>query len=573
MTSTGHAESRSPLASQHSKPHRLNVVRDSLAGALLVLGLLLPWNLEVGITIGLSGWVLTVLLLVTSGSLAALALSHVGPLSIAAGETPTTKINRIRQWCNVPYFVVAGAFAVFALVQFIGTGGTVAVPPGIGPGLWIGLAGALLAAQPVIHSAAQVSERQDARFTRPLVVASLLLGTGSVLYNFYWRTRFLFPDVGDPEIGVQNLVVIVTAVMYGVVALLPLIMVGRWMWSSAVVPRLATVLVAASVLTAGLTVWLLPVGRDLDAFHGIAQSTSTAGVGYEGYVPWVAVAAIVVTATMAAVGATDRLAAWREAARKCLLLIAVWCTGTAILRIADLLTSAILDVPDLPYNGTTLMAADLLAAVLSFWLYVNATSKAASPRLLTALGGVLFVVMVCRIVLGIALVPRVQPLNPTDITDVYGNTLAQQITSTFDVALAVLSLLILILAFTATTSSFGSPRPPQEHERRVVPGRESLGAPDEIWSAPTTAIPVATSAPPRIASPGRSAPRIAPTPQAAPRIATSEAVSGSAATARIARPGGPDPHHVSEVLAESTQRFAAGKTYGGKGHSGGNKRP
>ena len=100
MTSTGHPESRSPLASQHSKLHRLNVIRDALAGALLVLGLLLPWNLEVGITIGLDGWILTVLLLVTSGSLAALAFSHVGPLSIAAGETPTATINRIRQWCN-----------------------------------------------------------------------------------------------------------------------------------------------------------------------------------------------------------------------------------------------------------------------------------------------------------------------------------------------------------------------------------------------------------------------------------------------------------------------------------------
>ena len=173
MTSTGHPESRSPLASQHSKLHRLNVIRDALAGALLLLGLLLPWNLEVGITIGLDGWILTVLLLVTSGSLAALAFSHVGPRSIAAGETPTAAINLIRQWCNVPYFVVAGAFAVFALVQFIGTGGTVAVPPGIGPGLWFGLAGALLAAQPVMHSAAPASDRHDARFTRPLVVASL----------------------------------------------------------------------------------------------------------------------------------------------------------------------------------------------------------------------------------------------------------------------------------------------------------------------------------------------------------------------------------------------------------------
>lgn len=594
MSPTVRAESLPPTTSEDPKFHRLNVIRDVIAGALVVLGLLLPWNLHAGITIGLNGWLATTLIMVTLGSLVALVFSHAGPLSITAGEAPTGNIDRLRQWCNIPYFVVVAAFVAFAVVQSVSTGGTVAVPPGVGPGLWIGLAGALLAAQPVMRPDERVSDRRNTRFIRLLVVASLLLGSGATLFNVYWRTRYLFPDVGDPDIGTQNLVVIVTALMYGVVALLPLIVVGRWMWSAAVAARVATVLLAVSVLTAGLAVWLLPVGRDLDAFHGVAQNTSTAGVGYEGYVAWVAVAAIVGPTTIAAVGTIKGSIAWRDAARKCLLLIAVWCAGTAFLRIADLLTSTILDLPAPPYNATALMAADLLAAVVAFWLYVNTSSKAA-PRLLTVLGGVVFVVMVCRLVLGIALVPRIQPLNPTDITDVYGNTLAQQITSTFDVALAVLSLLTLVTAFAGMRSSAGSPTTARERPQHVVPGSQSLRAPDEVWSAPTTAlstrrtataptialptqrdaaapttaIPVATALPPRIAQSGQSAPRIAPTPQDAPRIATPGSVAGNTATARIARSESQDPPHVSEVLAESTQQFAAGTTYGGSANSDG----
>jgi hypothetical protein len=130
-----------------------------------------------------------------------------------------------------------------------------------------------------------------------------------------------------------------------------------------------------------------------------------------------------------------------------LLLIAVWCAGTAVLRIVDVMSSALLDLPAPPYNSTALMAFDAITAVLAIWLYVNCSSRAAPRLLMTLLFGVLFVMTVTRLIVGIALVPRVQPLNATDIEDVYGNTLSQQITSTFDVALCVLGLALLVISF------------------------------------------------------------------------------------------------------------------------------
>ena len=78
-----------------------------------------------------------------------------------------------------------------------------------------------------------------------------------------------------------------------------------------------------------------PVGRDIDAFHGIAQNTSTAGVGFEGYLAWAAAAAIFAPRTL--FGASGHPSteenAWRASARNGLLLIAVWCLGSVVMRI------------------------------------------------------------------------------------------------------------------------------------------------------------------------------------------------------------------------------------------------
>ncbi len=484
-------------------PHRL---RNTAAAVLLILGLLLPWNIHVGLGIAATpGWVWLLLVLATALAVTALA------------------IPRLRLPLVAPYLVVVSGFVVLAVVQAVRYGGSASIPPGVGPGAWVGAAGALLAAAPAVQSAAAT------RFCSLVAVASLVLGVAASVFNLYWRTRFVLPGIGDPDVGSANLATALTAVLYALVAVTPLVIGFRWLRSAQLEARLATVLLGAAALAAGAMVWVLPVGRDLDAFRGIAQSTGTAGVGFEGYLAWAAAAALVAAATV--FGTRQPAAAWRGAARKGLLLIAVWCFGTAVLRIADVILSGVLDLPSPPYSGTALMAFDLLAAVLAIWLFVNSAGRAAPGRLMVTLFVGLFAATVCRLIVGVVLVPRVEPLGPGAPSEVFGNTLVQQITSTFDVALAVLALAALTIAALA----------PRRRERR--PGKVARGKAAAAQQAsavgmagagePSRAVASAAETP---VPPGAAAE--APAPQGAPAIV----VPGRAATAtpeqpaRIVRP-------------------------------------
>lgn len=486
---------------------RANLTRDVLAGVLVVAGLLLPWSISCGVGIGATpAWVFGLLTVVTVLSLAAVVCSHVG--SVAARD-------RLRLLLNVPYLVVTVGFVALTVVQSVRYGGTGTLPPGIGPGAWLGTAGALLAAQPSITGTED--QWSGARASRIIGVASLVLAIGAVAFNLYWRTRFVVPEIGNADTGMQNLVVAVAALMYGLVALAPIVIAARWLMSGAAGSRLATVLLGSSVLIGGALVWILPVGRDLDAFHGIAENTSTAGVGFEGYLAWAAAAALVGATTVH--GASVSGDQWRGAARKCLLLIAVWCGGSAVLRIIDLMSTSVLDLPAPPYNSTALMAFDLVVAVLAMWLFINLNSASAAPRLvMPLLFGLLFVLTVSRVIVGVALVPRVQPLNASDINSVYGNTLSQQITSTFDVALCVLALALLVIPLVAGARS----------ERLRTTEQQPVRAAEH--------------------------PAPAVVDSATVRIARAEPAAGTTDTAH---------DRVARVLAESTRRFAAGTTYGG----------
>ncbi|MGE2717386.1 hypothetical protein ACQI4L_25285 [Mycolicibacterium litorale] len=518
---------------------RTNRIRDGVAALLVLLGVLLPWNIGFGATItGSAGWAMAVVVTAAVASSAGLAISHVGRFSIRRPDADLRILDRLRLAANVPALAAVAGFTVFALVEAIRTGGSATVPPGVGPGAWLALAGALLAAAPVITAP---DARQGCRAGRIIGIASLVLAVAAALFTLYWRTRFVAPHIADPDTGAQNLSVLVAAVAYGVVALLPVVLAARWSMSADPSARMSVVLLGDSTLVAGTLVWLLPAGRDLDAFHGIAQTTSTAGVGFEGYVAWVAVAALVGSGTV--LSARGTLKPWRSAARKCLLLIAVWCGGTAILRIVDLVMSALLALPDPPYNATTLMAFDLVTAVVAGWLYVNSAGNRAPRLLLGLLTGTLFVLTVCRVVVGVALVPRVAPLNPDDITDVYGNTLAQQITGTFDVVMCAVALALTVIALRAGPAAAGvaakTPAAKAHPEFEVRQYEMAAGRPVETAvlplgaAAPTIAIPSATPATVRIARPSV-------TPSAAPA------------------------DRVADVLAQSTQRFAAGTTYGAK---------
>ncbi|WP_019972466.1 hypothetical protein [Mycobacterium sp. 141] len=490
--------------------NRLNLIRDALAGILVVAGLLLPWSISCGIGIAATpGWVFGLLAVVTVLSLVAVVCSHVGTMVAP---------DRLRLLLNVPYLVVTVGFVTVTVVQSVSYGGTGTLPPGIGPGAWLGTAGALLAAQPTITGTED--EWSGARTSRIIGIVSLVLAIGAVAFNLYWRARFVVPQIGNADTGMQNLVVAIAALLYGLVALAPIVIAARWLMSGAAAARMATVLLGSSVLVGGALVWILPVGRDLDAFHGIAQNTSTAGVGFEGYLAWAAAAAIVGTTTV--LGASGSGGQWRGAARKCLLLIAVWCGGSAVLRIVDLMSTSVLDLPTPPYNSTALMVFDLVVAVLAMWLFTNHNSGSAAPRLvMPLLFGILFALTVSRVVVGVALVPRVQPLNASDINSVHGNTLSQQITSTFDVALCVLALALLAVPLVASARS----------------GRVRTLRQEPVASTEQLAPVVVESATIRIA-----------------RLETVSKATDSA------------PDRVTRAAAESAQTFAAGKTYDGAQH-------
>ena len=135
--------------------------------------------------------------------------------------------------------------------------------------------------------------------------ASMIIASLSTAFHLWWRVRYALQ--GSSGFGKQNVAVIATAVVYGAVALAVVLIAARWLLHSTKASRLATVALGASTLLAGIVVWGLPVGRDIDAFHGIAQNTSTAGVGYEGYLAWAAGAAIFAPRTLLGHRGADRV--------------------------------------------------------------------------------------------------------------------------------------------------------------------------------------------------------------------------------------------------------------------------
>jgi hypothetical protein len=412
--------------------------------------------------------------LVTVLSLGSVAATYVGP-----SRANPVLAGRLRVSFNVPYLLLVLAFVVFDAVQTVRYGGSVQVPGGLGPGGWLGVAGALLCAQPVITEVGA----DEGRFARWLVgarvvgYASIVGAAVSFVFVLYWRVRYALPSsAGTSGFGKQNIAVIVTAVVYGVVALAAVFIASGWIIQGAKPFGLVTVALGASTLVAGPIVWILPVGREIDGFHGIAQNTSTAGVGFEGYLAWVAAAAIVAPLTLLQAVRTrpiDR-SLWLEAARKGLLLILVWCAGSMVMRITDLLVAVSLNFPFSRYDSMALAAFDLLTAVVAIWLRANLLNVSLPVRLVWSVCGLLVTLTVARIVMGIELAPRfLAPKRPAGINSaVYGNNLAQQITSTFDVALSILALSILTMAILARRHRRQAVKPtPQALPQRHTPPR------------------------------------------------------------------------------------------------------
>ncbi|WP_293321065.1 hypothetical protein [Mycobacterium sp.] len=494
------------------------------AAALLVVALLLPWNLSFGFGIaGSNKIVLALLFAVTLLSLISIGIA--GSWRSSSGRFPAERGARIRLALNAPYLLLVLAFVAFDVIETVRFGGTVNLPGGVGPGAWWGVAGSLLSVRS--GSGTDDSAQEGARLIRVIGYASIVGAVLSFVFNLFWRLRYALQG----DFGKQNAAVIATALVYGVVALSAVLVGSRWLLRSATASRLATVALGVSTLFAGMIVWILPVGRDIDAFHGIAQNTSIAGVGFEGYLAWAAAAAILAPATFAALlGRRDAAAteenAWRAAARNGLLLIAVWCLGSMAMRITDLAVAVMLNYPYSRYDSMVLAAFDLATAVLAIWLRINLVHDSVSARLVSSLCGLVAALSISRVVVGVALAPRFLQPPGMEPNPVYGNNLAQQITSTFDVALCALA--VCILAAAIILGELGGRRR-RRHTARAAHKRGDPTRAQQRPEAATTRIPAVRTPPPsaaattRIPAGGARAAAQSPTtamPQAAgrPRI-------------------------------------------------------
>ena len=474
---------------------RWSLVSDLTAAALLVIALVLPWNLYFGLTIaGSNKIVLAALCVVTLLSLVSIAVAGSWRASGARFNPATAR--RLRLALNVPYVLLVLGFVAFDAFETVRFGGTVNVPGGVGPGAWLGIAGSLLGAQLVTTDAAA---EDDSRSVRIIGYASMVGAVLSFGFNLFWRVKYALQSTGGgSDFGKQNIAVIATAVVYGVVAVVAVVVGSRWLLRSSKASRLATVALGVSTLFAGIVVWSLPVGRDIDAFHGIAQNTSTAGVGFEGYLAWAAAAAIFAPPTLLARRATSATEenAWRAAARNGLLLIIVWCVGSMAMRVTDLAVAVTLDYPFSRYDSLVLAAFDLATAVLALWLRINLANDSVTPRLISSLCGLVAALSISRVVVGVALAPRfAEPPNSPTHNPVYGNDLAQQITSTFDVTLCGLALCILAAAIITGQLSARLRR-----QRRRPAHKRAVPATAEQRSEATTRIPVAQAPPPSAAA-------------------------------------------------------------------------
>jgi hypothetical protein len=538
-------------------PVRANRVRDGLAVVLLVVALLLPWSIVFGVGVpGSSGALLAVVVVVTLLAIAAALAPHVGPWRLTAPQPDVGRTARIRLWLNAPYLVCVLCFVGFHVVQTVRYGGTGAVPPGAGPGMWLGVAGALLAAQPPITSTT-IEDNGFRRWyasARILGMASIVLAALAVTFNLFWRLRYLFVTTG--EVGGHDVAVVVTTLVYGAVAMVALIIGSVWLTQKTAAARLATTALGVSAGVAGVLVWVLGVGRDIDAFHGIAENTSTAAVGYEGYLAWAAAAAIVAPTTLYAVFLIKppTLAVYRGAALKCLTLIAFWTFAAAGLRISDYLIALTLDLPRAIYDSFALTAFNVVTGCIAVWLQRQLAKGGLSSTVIAAFSGSLFVFTAAQLVIGVALAPRYAEPVPRSADAIYGNDLAQQITSTFDVVICVLSLAILVAVLvTGPLAGYVTRR------RETRPPAEPSAPSPVAAAAPTAAAPAVTQRPqqttvPRIVRIKEDSTKLlaAPTPSAettevpvattALRIQRRPAPAADAdATQHIPRRAEPDP--------------------------------
>ncbi|CAN5471013.1 hypothetical protein BH09ACT7_BH09ACT7_49930 [soil metagenome] len=479
-------------------PARPNRVRDGVAVALLVAALLLPWSIEFGVGVpGSNGLLFAIGGVVTLLAIAAALIPHVGPWQLTSPHPEVRRATRARFWLGIAYVACVLGFVGFHLVETVRDGGTGEVPPGAGPGMWLGLAGALLASQPPI-ARNTLTDNGFGRWygaVRILGLVSIGLAALSVMFNLFWRLRYLF--VADVQFAGEDVAVVVTAVLYGGVAMVALVIGSGWLLQKTPAARLATTALGAATALAGVLVWVAGVGRDIDAFHGIAENTSTAAIGYEGYLAWTAAAAIVAPTTLYAVFLVKppTLAVYRKAALKCLTLIAFWSFAAAGLRVTDYLIALALSLPHIGYDSFALTVFNLFTGGIAVWLRRQLAKGGLSTTVIAAFSAVLTVFTAAQLVVGVALAPRYVDPVPRSPDAIYGNDVAQQITSTFDVVICALSLAVLVgVLLTGPLATLVlRRRTPEVAEVAEVAAPTTVLTPAPA-AAPTTEIPAPTTA-------------------------------------------------------------------------------
>ncbi|MCV7082083.1 DUF7937 domain-containing protein, partial [Mycolicibacterium insubricum] len=285
--------------------------RDGLGAVLALLALALPWNLHTGLGIGGRGWLFALLIVAALGTVMSAVLSHVGHRAVTAPDVAPESLSGMRLGLNVPNLVAVAGFAGYAVYDAFREAGTGTPPAGVGPAVWFAVAGALLCAQPVLGGATDSGLwSAAARVITDVTTVLAVLGAGLTLY---YRARRSFPAIWGGDAAGQNLTVVAVAVLYAVVALVPVVLAARWLRTRDEANRLTGAGLGVAVLIGGAVVWWLPAGRLIDAFHGVAQSTGTNGVGFEAYLAWAAVAAI---AGPAAALVLILLLVWQAARRR-----------------------------------------------------------------------------------------------------------------------------------------------------------------------------------------------------------------------------------------------------------------
>ncbi|WP_072804109.1 DUF7937 domain-containing protein [Rhodococcoides yunnanense] len=328
----GQAKPYEPKPSPFTDIPVSDYVRDGVAAILLFVSFFLPWTTAFGIARGGSGGIIALVVLVTILSLASLGLPYLARLGMLGQNWQVGQVRVLRLVANGPFLVTVIAFlgydVIRGLFRFSETS-SVFSGDGIGSAAWIGLAGALLAAQPRAAEL-RIDPRSAPRWLgwiKPLMFVAtgfaVLSGLLGLIFVLVTLNRYGYTDGAAT---LQSLVVVLVS------SAVPVAVLGT------VSAGLARRFGSWRLTVAGFGVALLVAGFFLsfDDLASVELFLTVTVYPYYSVTFWVAAAAIAFLpfGVPAAADASHGGYVWLEAARNGLRIIAVWSFGTALTQIA-----------------------------------------------------------------------------------------------------------------------------------------------------------------------------------------------------------------------------------------------